>query len=297
MFYLLIITMLTVTGSDSFAQELARAMKADFIRLENRVFSEGEVCPRLECKPGPRVILAERMKAPISPNDYLVSTLLTLRNLKTMGAEHIDLVMPYFIYSRQDRVFRDGEPFSARHVLELLKEAGADRFFTVTSHACRDKASLDFSPIPSFNLDGFTPMANHIKNMSLSDPLVIAPDTSTEKSAVQVAKILETDHFTFEKTRDRVSGKVSMTGTPPSKGRDAVIVDDVTSSGSTLIKSAQLARKSGAKRILACVVHFPLGKELADKIQPHAWKVLSTNTIDSPVSEVSVVEAIADKLK
>ena len=121
----------TVIGSDSFGQKLAQALGVKFIPLENRVFPEKEICPILKGKPDSRVILADRMKAPINPNTHFVSVLLTIKNLKSLGVEHIDLVMPYFIYSRQDKVFRDGEPFSAKHVLELLKESGADRFFTV----------------------------------------------------------------------------------------------------------------------------------------------------------------------
>jgi len=287
----------TVIGSDSFAEELAKALGAEFIRLEHRVFAEGELCPRISKKPASRVILADRMKAPIDPNTYLVSTLLTLRNLKSLGVKHIDLVMPYFIYSRQDKIFRDGEPFSAKHVLELLKEAGADRFFTVTSHACRDSETIGFSPIPSFNINGFTSLARHIKTLNLPNPLVIAPDPSTKKAAQTVAGILGTDCFTFEKTRDKNTGKITMAGTPPARGRDIIIVDDVTSSGNTLIKSAELSKKAGAGRILACVIHSPLDRETMEKIRSHVWKFMATDTIDSPASEVSVIETIADKLR
>ena len=126
-----------VVGNDDFAKKLATALGSKFVPFEQRVFPDGEVCPRILGDVEKNAIVANRMSLPLEPNKYFIETLLLIKNLQELGVENIDVVMPYFVYARQDKIFRDGEPFSYKFVLETLHRAGVNRFFTVSSHAER----------------------------------------------------------------------------------------------------------------------------------------------------------------
>ncbi len=286
-----------VLGSDDFAEKLAKSLDSGFVALEKVVFPDGELRPRILGDVDEHVVLAERMALPTDPNQYLVQILLTIRNLRAMNVRQIDVVMPYFIYSRQDKVFRKGEPFSAKHVLELLEKAGADRFFTVSSHAERDSKMLSMTAMPAYNIDGFIAIGEYLKEIELKNPIVTGADMGVSRATGTVAGILNADEFAFEKKRDLDTGNITMHGEMNAKNRDVVIVDDIISSGGTMIKAIEISRQSGAEKIIAAAVHPVLAKGAYEKISPMVTRFLATDTIDSPVSEISVTGKIAEKIK
>ena len=286
-----------VLGSDEFAEKLAKSLGSGFVALEKIVFPDGELRPRILGSVDEHVVLADRMILPTDPNKYLVEMLLTIRNLKAMNVKQIDVVMPYFIYSRQDKVFRKGEPFSAKHILELLEKAGSDRFFTVSSHAERDNEKLSLTAMPSYNIDGFVSIGEYLKGLDLKNPLVTGADMGVSRATGTVAGILNADEFAFEKKRDLATGDIVMHGEMNAKNRDVIIVDDIISSGGTMIKAIEISKKSGAGKIIAAAVHPVLAKGAYEKILPIVWKFLATDTIDSPISEISVTDKIAEKIR
>jgi ribose-phosphate pyrophosphokinase len=286
-----------VLGSDNFAERLARNLNAGFISLEKRIFPDGEVCPRILDNVDSHVVFAERMSLPIDPNRHLVEMILTLKNLKSLGVKKIDVVMPYFIYARQDKEFRKGEPFSAKYVLDLMEQAGADRFFTVSSHAERDKEMLSLTSMPAYNINGFVAIGEYLKSFDLKSPIITGADLGVSTATKIVADILGAEQSAFEKERNLATGEIVMKGELDAKSKDLVIVDDIISSGGTMIKAIGIAKKSGAEKIIAAVVHPVLAKGAFENISPMVWKFLATDTIDSPISDISVTGKIAEKIK
>lgn len=288
-----------VLGSDAFSMQLAAELNARHIRIENRCFPDGEICPRIMERPNTNgeVILAQRMALPMRPNIYLTEILLTLRNLKMMGITNVSLVMPYFIYSRQDRSHLPGEPVSACHVLDILNDAGGvSKFYTVSSHMERFKSELT-APMRAFNLDGYSILGTKLNEMELVNPLVMGPDMTVNMAAMRVADILGTQSFSIEKKRDFVTGEIDVREFSRNlNGRDIVIVDDIISTGKTMAQAIGVAKKCGCGRIVVASVHVVshAGLELLNK---HAWKIISTDTINNPVSHVSVVKRVADAIR
>ncbi len=281
----------------NFAEKLARLLDARFVDIEKRTFPDGEVCPRiLTDKIDKHAVVAERMMTTESHDHHLVEVLLTVKNLKSMGAEKIDVVMPYYVYSRQDSVFRAGEPFSSKFVLEMLADAGATRFFTVTSHADRDRETISFSPIPAYNIDGFAAVIDYLKSMKFGDPLVVGPDEGTQSYIKKISRALNCDGVTFHKERDLETGDISMSADFGMKGKDVIIVDDMVSSGATIVSAIDICRKTGAKSVYCAVVHITSQKAI-ETITPLVDKFVSSNTIYSPVSVISVEKLITDKIK
>jgi ribose-phosphate pyrophosphokinase len=288
-----------VIGSDSFSEQLAQRLDAGHIRLEKRLFSNLEVCPRLSQNPRQdvdEVILAERMALPETPNRYMMEVLLTLKNLRAMKVGNITMVMPYLVYSKQDRTFRPGEPFSARHVLEMLHESGVSRLFTVSSHMERFKPMLT-APMPAYNIDGYSILGEHLKDMRLREPVVISPDMAVSMAADRVAGMLGTSSVDIDKTRDLETGIVSARQLDMDfGGRDIVIVDDMIASGGTMVKAIETAESCNSGRVVVAAVHI-VQQSAIDLLKRHAWKVITTDTVATPMSEVSVIAKIAETIK
>lgn len=291
--------MTAVLGFDSFGEHIAQHLGALYIKIERRVFPDSEVCPRITHMPDDvQVIVANRLALPLNPNSYLVETLLTVKNLAAKGIAHIDVVMPYFVYGRQDKVFREGEPFSARYVLEMLRDAGAERVFTVSSHANRNQDIVGIADIPVYNINGFVAIGNYLKAKQFREPLVIGPDKGAEGFVKTVAGAIGCGSALFEKERDLVTGDVIMKGGVAMKGRDVILVDDIIGSGGTMLKAIDLCRD--AHSVYCAVVHLVSDKRVGE-LQAKTKEFAVTNTIDSPnypaLAKVSVEALIAEKIR
>ncbi len=288
----MIVNNMIVLGNDDFGEKLAEKLGTKFSRIEQRVFPDGEVCPRIiDGINDNHAVVALRMKLPLDPNMYLIEILFTIKNLKSLGVKKIDVVMPYFVYARQDKAFRKGEPFSAKYVIELLKEAGTSRFFTVTSHADRNKEKISLSD-SAYSIDGFVAVGNYLKENNLKNPLIIAPDDGAEKFAETIAIHIGCEYAVFEKHRDLDTGSVSMKSSVDMKGKNVIIVDDIISSGGTMLKAIDLCKNNGAKSVMAAVVHV-----VSEKGIRNIKSLVAMDTIDSDVSKISVVELMADRIK
>ncbi len=289
------VLLMIVVGNDDFGERLAKAIDAKFVAFEQRTFPDGEVCPRIMGDIDKDVILVNHMKLPLETNRYFMETLLLVKTLQEFGAEKIDVVMPYFVYARQNKVFRSGEPFSAKYVLETLHKAGAKRFFTVSSHAERDKDKLT-SIISAFNVNGFISIGNYLKKKNFSNPIIVGPDEGAEHFARTVSDIIGCEHTLLEKHRDLATGEVTMSCSVDLKNKNVIIIDDIVSSGSTMMPAIELCKKNGTKDVFVYVVHLVSEKGI-EKISPHVREFLASDTIETPISRISIVEQLAEKLK
>jgi len=286
-----------IVAGHNFAEKLARLLNARFVDIEKRTFPDGEVCPRLLTDSvDEHSIIAERMTANEYHNRHLVEVLFSIKNLHLMGAKKIDVVMPYFIYSRQDEVFRPGEPLSARFILEMLADAGAMRFFTVSSHADRDKDRISFSPIPAYNINGFVAIAEYLKGIRFANPIVVGPDDGSKEFVKTVSDILGCEGTVFHKERDLKTGDIKTHADVDVRGRDVIIIDDIVSSGSTILNSIDICKKSGANKIYCAVVHV-ISEKGIEPISAAVEKFVACNTIHSSISVIPVEEMIAEKIR
>jgi len=286
-----------VVCNDDFGEKLARKIGAKIVKFEKRIFPDGEVCPRLmSAVSADEAIIVNRMTLPMDPNSYFLETLLLAKSIIGHGIKNVDVVMPYFVYGRQDKVFRSGEPSSAKFILDLFEKTGVRKFYTVTSHAQRHKEMLDLSDMPSYNVNGLIPVAEYLKKKKFKNPIFIGPDQGSEFFAKTVAGILGHKHDMFYKTRDKNTGKITMSSNIDLRGREVILVDDIVSSGGTLINAINIAKKNGAKEVYVYVVHLVSDKGIKN-ITPHVKEFLCTDTINTKISNISVVDILAEKLK
>lgn len=287
-----------VVGSDLFSKQLADFLEVGHVLVEKRIFPDKEVCPRVYFDvPDPHVVLVNRLDAlGIDPNKYFMETLLLAKTLKAQGAERLDLVMPYLMYARQDKVFRPGEPLSVKFVLEALRDAGVDRIFTVTSHCQRDRPRLD-APLPVYNADGFHAIGEYLRRRQFEKPFIIGADRSMSSTVAKLAASLGTDGMSMEKHRDLDTGYLTMKGVAEAEGRHVVIVDDMISSGGTMLKAIERARESGARQVSVACVHLLASPEITQKIASLCDQFIVTDTIENPAITVSVVPLVGREIQ
>jgi ribose-phosphate pyrophosphokinase len=296
--------MLVVGPEDGFNTELSRRLGTKLVPVDRRVFPDGEVCPRvLGNVYGEDILLSMRMRAgSCQPNSYLMEILFTARNLKEhMGARSIYLLMPYFPYSRQDAIFREGEPFSSKYVAELLEDSGVDKVITVTAHLHRvSDVKAIFRRADFYNLSGFESLAKELKRIPLRDPFILGPDTESINWARELAEYYGTEEFdSFGKERDLSSGEIrTLVKELKLEGRDVILVDDIVSTGGTMANAIRAAKMMGARFLIAAFVHPVIVPGSLERIiGAGADIIMATDTLEWSGSRASVVPTIASALK
>ncbi len=285
-------------ASQILSVEVARLLDAPVIETEFKKFPDGENYVRLNIEDesilkGSEVVVIQSTDAP--QNDHLWELLYLISISQRVGASSIRVVVPYLSYSRQDKVFRPGEAVSARLILKLIEMAGATEFFTVDLHAPDVFSELS---IPAHNLDSMPLLAEYLKGKDLKSPVVISPDKGSRERSGQFSRLIGAELVMFDKSRDRISGEITMEGDVQLEGRDLVIADDIIATGGTMAAAIKIAKKSGASRIYALCSHALLtGSAMFKLYNAGVECIVGTNTVQSPVSIVSVASIVADALR
>lgn len=271
----------------AFCTNLAHHLKMDMVEMERRVFPDGEVNPRILEAPREVLLVNTLSSQNFDPNTYILEYVFALKNLRERGTEKMVVVLPYLPYSRQDAVFREGESLTSQYVLELFRDEGVRDLFAVTYHLHRQK--METKGLHLHEVNGVDALADSLTGMRGS--LVVAPDEEATKWAQQVADRIGGDVATLTKRRDKTTGEIQTTGDVP-EGRDVVIVDDMISTGKTVLRAVEICRKAKSKSVLVCAVHGIFSKQVQWDVE-----VLTTNTIENPYARVDVTPSIARAIK
>ena len=233
------------------------------------------------------------------PDEFLIEYFLMVNTLKDLDAKRVLGVVPYFAYARQDERFKPGEAISFRIVTKLIEEVGTDEIYTVDTHLHRVEQLTEVFRIPAHNLTAVPLLAQYIKkNFELTNPIVIGPDEEAEQWAKVAAKELEAEYDVLEKERLGPSEVRIKTRELDVKNRDIVIVDDIISTGGTMVEAIKMLREHGAKNIIAACTHPILVQNALTRIyQAGALAVIGTDTVPSSISFVSVAPVIAEALR
>jgi len=265
------------------------------VPVEFKRFPDGESYIRFEGNvENEDVVIVQTTSPP--QNENLVQLFLMADNAQDMGAKSLTAVVPYFAYARQDSVFRPGEALSVKTMVTLLKTCGVSRIITVNSH---NPAILRTMPIPIEDLSAISLLAQHFKTRGFKDAFSLSLGKKGTGTAGEANRVLKGGCDYIPTQRDRITGNVTVEKkTLPVKNRDVIIFDDIISSGGTMIKAVKWVKEQEAKRVYVACVHPLLIGETRDKIlKAGADGVVGTDSVPSPVSEVSVAPLIAEALK
>lgn len=234
------------------AGRVAELLEVAVDQLETRRFPDGESLVRVP-RCAPTSILYETLD---HPDRKLVRLLLAASALRDLGARRLVLVAPYLCYMRQDCAFRRGEAISQRVVGGLLAER-FDRIVTVDPHLHRISRLAEALPgIEADALAAAPLMADALGSATGAPPLVVGPDAESRPWVEAVAGPRNLDMTIAVKRRagDR-SVEIELPDPDRVRGRRAVIVDDIVSSGATIVRLARVLQNAGASSVEAMVTH------------------------------------------
>jgi len=280
-------------GAEAFAERLAHAGGFELGALETRRFPDGERYLRLLCDPAGRLvdIVGELSR----PDDRFLTLAFAADTLREHGAREVGLVAPYLGYLRQDARFQPGEAITSRTFARLLSGL-VDRLVTVDPHLHRIATLDEVYAVPSVTLHA-APLIGDWIAREVDSPLVIGPDLESEQWASQVAMRAGAPYAVLEKQRfgDR-DVRVATPGLSRFAGRQPVLIDDIASSGRTLIAASEALQAQGFSPPVCVVVHAIFGEDALARVSQAAARVVSTDTIEHATNAISVAPLIAEVL-
>jgi ribose-phosphate pyrophosphokinase len=241
-----------------------------------------------------------------SVNDALIELLLMIDALRRASAARITAVIPYYGYAKQDKKTKGREPISAKLVANTMQVAGAERIVTLDLHAAQIQG---FFEVPVDNLEAAPTLCNYLKRQGLQEGkiIVVSPDAGGVPRAEKFAKRLHSDLAVIVKRRPEpdVSEVTHIVGDV--RGRIAVVVDDMISTGGTLVKAAEGLIARGATEVYTLATHGIFAGDALDQLERSPIrKVIVTNTIpqtttgigsSSKIEVLSIAQILADAIK
>ena len=260
------------------AQRIGEHLGVETGEVKLTTFANDETyCRYEESIRGADVFIVQTGCPPVDKN--LMELLLLIQAAKLASAKRITAVIPWFPYSRQDRKAKPREPISARLVADMLQLAGVDRVLTMDLHAGQIQG---FFSIPVDHMTALQLFATHFRDLGLSgDQIVsVAPDAGRAKHAVRFGEMIDASFAIMHKMRPaqeqvhvtEVTGRV--------RDKIAIVGDDATMTGRTLIAGASALKEHGAKEVNVFVTHALFSDEALEQIgESDINRIVVTDTV------------------
>ncbi|MFO7272802.1 ribose-phosphate diphosphokinase [Sphaerobacter thermophilus] len=266
-------------SSPALANRIVSELEAPLGRAIVGSWKDGETRVKLEENVrGSDVFVIQTMSRPVNQN--LMELLVILDALRRASAARITAVIPYYAYARQEKKTSGREPISAKLVANLLVTAGADRILTMDLHS---PAIEGFFDIQVDHLRATPILAAHFRRLGLDDLVVVSPDSGSVARAEEFRRRTGGSLAIISKQRPGPERAEVLEMVGDVEGRHAVIVDDMISSGWTLVKAAEALLARGARSVRAAAVHGVFAGEAMRLIQESPIeKVFVTDTLPLP---------------
>lgn len=247
--------MILFSGSSNLP--LANNIAAELqIRLGNREidhFADGEIRPWVkESVRDKTVFLLQSFSQPLS--EYIMECILLADAIKRGAPKRMVGIIPYFGYARQDKQHRVGEPVSARVIAKLLEVVPFQEIITVDLH---NDAIVGFFRIPVVHLSAMPIIADYLKTTDLTNAVVVSPDVGGVRRARNMAFMLNLPLVVMEKKRhlDRTDSSEMYQIIGDVHGKNAILIDDIISTGGTIIHGVTSLKEAGVHEVTVCASH------------------------------------------
>ena len=283
----------TGPASEDLAKAIAVQTGFPLVNAEARTFPDGEVWTRVpQDLAGRDVVIVQGTHRPQDQNlQHLYQMVEAAQALKPAS---ITCVVPYLAYSRQDRRDNPGEPISSQIVLRTLEMLGASRIISVEMH---NPAVASAVRIPVLNLGADRAYVNFLRNeVRPSDPVLVSPDRGSASRIERIAKLTGWPMVVLAKKKTWSDGTWYESLPDGLAGRDAIAIDDLCSSGSTLGPLSDLLTQAGASRQVHLFAHFLGNHNIVRTKVPPSVALYSTDTVSSPIAVIPIAEVLADAI-
>jgi ribose-phosphate pyrophosphokinase len=286
---------LSLKNSEKIARKIATSMKAPLSKVVVSSFPDGDIYVKFNCDvKNKKVVIVESFQ----PNSTgaLMNILFTAQNAKSLGAKKVILVAPYLSYMRQDKRFKNGECITSKVMANLLNSS-IDKLITIDPHIHRYKSLTDIFTVPAINLTSNSKIAEFIKK-NFKNEIIIGPDWESSQWADEISQKIGIEDTVLEKTRHSYRNvDVEMKKQIEIKGKNVVIVDDIISTGNTMIKASIKVKKMGAKTVSAIGVHGLFVENALKKMEPKFDKIITCNTIFHKTNKIDISQVLINELK
>ncbi|MCU0857081.1 MAG: ribose-phosphate pyrophosphokinase [Pontiellaceae bacterium] len=291
---------LSGTAHRGLAEQIAAKAGEALCDVRISRFPDGEIFVKIvENVRGRDVFIIQPTSYP--PNENLMELLIMIDAAKRASAARITAVLPFYGYARQDRKDQPRVPITAKLVANLLVAAGTNRLLTMDLHAQQIQGFFD---IPVDHLYAAPVFVKYLREQKLNNLVMVAPDTGGMKLAAAYADMLGAGIAVVGKER-KSAEQVSATHLVGDvSGCNTVLVDDMTSTASTLIAAAGLLEKAGATSIRAAVSHSLLNCNGVERLNASPIvEMVTTDSIParcevgSKVKVLSVADLLADAIR
>ncbi|WP_250657361.1 ribose-phosphate pyrophosphokinase [Alkalimarinus coralli] len=282
-------------GETSLNNKLVSSGQFESGEADTRRFPDGESYVRTitPCQGRNIVILANLHH----PDNKLLPLLFLCQSLRDRQAKHITLIAPYLPYMRQDKRFRDGECITSTVFASIVSTA-IDELITIDPHLHRYQSLSEIYNINTQALKADNTIANWIKQ-NISNPLIIGPDSESEQWAAATAEMIGCPHLVLLKERfgDR-DVKVSTPNAEDLTDHTPVLVDDIISTGRTMIETADKLKAEGFKAPVCIGVHAVFSEQDYQALaNSGVEKVVTCNTIQHQSNGIDLSKLIINALK
>ena len=288
----------SLNANPELAKEIADEIGVPLSDLTVNRFADGEVQVNInETVRGHHVFVVQPTHSPV--NENIMELLVMIDALKRASAKTINVIMPYYGYSRQDRKAKARQPITAKLVANLIEAAGATRVMTMDLHATQIQGFFDI-PIDDFR--AMPIIAKYFIDKKLDDIVVVSPDHGGATRARQLADILNAPIAIIDKRRPKPNVAEVMGLIGEVDGKHAIIIDDMIDTAGTIQIAAGALKERGALSVYAACTHPILSGPAVERIENSEIKELvTTNTINLPeekriskITQLSVGQLLAE---
>ena len=279
------------------ATAIAKHLDVELVPVDLRIFPDGESKIKMRRVDKDYCIVVQSTYPPT--DRHLLQALMMIKRCSEDGAANVCAVMPYMAYSRQDRAFLDGEVVSMALVAKLIETVGTKRLITVDIHS---PASLSYFTIDTQNVSAVRLLADYAAvKIKPNAPIVVSPDMGGAKRAVKFARMLGTDMVALKKSRDKDTAEVIIEEKELNSsvlGRDLILLDDMISTGESIVEACRFLRRYKPNKIYAICTHALLIGDATTRIKAAGVEeIISTNSVPGINAKVDLAPLITTKLK
>lgn len=265
----------------AFTEKICAYLNVPIGKSKAITFSEGNIYVKIEEKVrGKDVYIVQTIG--LDPNNEFMELLFWIDAFRRSGTNSITAIIPYFSYAKADKKDEPRVSIRARVCADCLESAGADRIVTMDLHSPQIQG---FFRKPVDHLYAANIFCQYIQSMKLDDYVIVSPDEGFAKNARYYSNKLCVPLAIGNKQRlyhDECAEVIGLIGDVNNK--TAIIVDDFTISGGTLVEIAKTLKNNGAKRIMAFVSHLLLSQKGIDALNDSPIELLvSTDTVNDPL--------------
>ena len=290
-------------ASEAFTKEVCDYLKLPIGKIERMKFkNDNNFVQILETVRDYDVYLIQSSTPPV--NERIMELLITIDAVKRASARNINVVLPYYMYSRSDKKDQPRVPITAKLVAEILEAAGATRVITCDLHNPAIQAY--FNNINCDRLSAERLLEKYFEEKKLDNMVIVATDAGSSKKAYKYSTFFGCPIAMLDKRRDGNNDKaIGTTIIGDVKGKNAIIFDDEIDTAGSMMETVRVLNEFGAKSVYAACTHGVLSGPAIERIKNSPIKELViTNTIPLPdekkidkIKVVSIAPLFAETIR